>query len=404
MSRFRGLMAGVTALAWISVAGAAEIELGPRPYFLIEQLPAGALKQKLSSCRDMSFRRSLFSIGHRGAALMFPEHTEQSYRAAARMGAGIVECDVTFTRDKQLVCRHAQNDLHATTDILATPLAEKCTSPFHPAEAGRPAGAECRTSDITLAEFKSLNGKMDGVDKQAADVAAYMKGTPEWRTELYAGAAGRLMTHAETIPLFQALGVKFTPELKAPAVAMPFDGFSQQDFAQRLVDEYKQAGVPPGDVWLQSFDLDDLRYWNRAEPAFARQAVYLDGRYADKRFDPNDPASFRPSMADLKRSGVNFIAPPMWMLVTLQGGAVVPSAYAREAKAAGLGIITWTLERSGPLARGGGWYYRSIKPAVRSDAALFQTLHVLAQDVGIKGIFSDWPASVTYYANCFGLD
>ncbi len=34
------------------------------------------------------------------------------------MGAGIVECDVTFTKDHQLVCRHAQNDLHTTTNIL----------------------------------------------------------------------------------------------------------------------------------------------------------------------------------------------------------------------------------------------------------------------------------------------
>jgi glycerophosphoryl diester phosphodiesterase len=25
---------------------------------------------------------------------------------------------------------------------------------------------------------------------------------------------------------------------------------------------------------------------------------------------------------------------------------------------------------------------------------------VLAKDVGILGIFSDWPATVTYYANC----
>ncbi|CAA6814145.1 MAG: Glycerophosphoryl diester phosphodiesterase (EC [uncultured Thiotrichaceae bacterium] len=28
---------------------------------------------------------------------------------------------------------------------------------------------------------------------------------------------------------------------------------------------------------------------------------------------------------------------------------------------------------------------------------------MLAQDVGIKGLFSDWPATVTYYANCKGL-
>ena len=84
---------------------------------------------------------------------MFPEHTKESYEAAARMGAGIVECDVTFTKDKALVCRHAQNDLHTTTNILATPLAAKCTKGFTPHDpvANTPASAECRTSDITLA-------------------------------------------------------------------------------------------------------------------------------------------------------------------------------------------------------------------------------------------------------------
>jgi len=81
------------------------------------------------------------------------------------MGAGILECDVTFTKDKELVCRHAQNDLHTTTNILATPLAAKCTTPFTPAtfdtngEMTAPANAECRASDVTLAEFRTLRGR-----------------------------------------------------------------------------------------------------------------------------------------------------------------------------------------------------------------------------------------------------
>jgi glycerophosphoryl diester phosphodiesterase len=29
---------------------------------------------------------------------------------------------------------------------------------------------------------------------------------------------------------------------------------------------------------------------------------------------------------------------------------------------------------------------------------------VLAKEVEIRGIFSDWPATVTYYANCMGLE
>ena len=59
------------------------------------------------------------------AQLQFPEHTKQSHEAGARMGAGILECDVTFTSDGELVCRHDQCDLHTTTDILVTPLADK---------------------------------------------------------------------------------------------------------------------------------------------------------------------------------------------------------------------------------------------------------------------------------------
>jgi glycerophosphoryl diester phosphodiesterase len=108
------------------------------------------------------------------------------------MGAGIVECDVTFTRDKQLVCRHAQNDLHTTTNILETPLAQKCTKGFTPATFNpdgslqTPASAECRTSDITLAEFKTLKGKMDAFDPTATTVAEFLDGTPNFRTDLYA--------------------------------------------------------------------------------------------------------------------------------------------------------------------------------------------------------------------------
>jgi glycerophosphoryl diester phosphodiesterase len=396
------LAAAVAGLATGAYADA--IELGPRPYFLIGQMTDGPLKSKLQSCADMRFGRKLFSIGHRGAPLMFAEHTVESNVAAARMGAGILECDVTFTKDKALVCRHAQNDLHTTTNILATPLAQKCTKPFAPASGDAPASAECRASDITLAEFRTLKGKMDAFDKKATTAAAYMDGTAKWRTDLYATSAGTLMTHAESIKLFKSLGAKFTPELKAPSVTMPFDGFTQAAYAQKLVDEYKAAGVPAADVWAQSFSLDDVLYWIKNEPEFGKQAVFLDDRNEKGGLDPLKPETFKPSMAGLKKMGVNYVAPPMWMLVTLDGGKVVPSPYAKEAKAAGLDIITWTLERSGPLSAGGGWYYQSVKAATKSDGAMFETLDVLARQVGIKGIFSDWPATVTYYANCMGLD
>ncbi|QBF31437.1 glycerophosphodiester phosphodiesterase family protein [Thalassococcus sp. S3] len=375
---------------------------GPRPAFLIDKLPEGELKSTLMACRGQEMQRSLFSIGHRGAPMQFPEHTVESNVAAAQMGAGILECDVTFTEDHELVCRHAQNDLHTTTNILLTDLADTCVTPFAPASGGTDATAECRTSEVTLEEFRTLTPKMDSSDKTATTAEGYQGGIAGWRTDLYTADA-TLMTHAESIALFKSLGAKFTPELKAPSVEMPHNGFSQEDYAQKLVDEYKEAGIPPEDVWLQSFNLEDVLYWIENEPEFGAQAVYLDDTYNVDGFGHMDPSTYPDTMQSLYDRGVRYIAPPLWMLVTLQDGQIVPSAYANEAQAAGLNIITWTLERSGPLGGGGGWYYQSITDATTHDGVTYELLHVLAQDVGVAGVFSDWPATVTYYANCVGL-
>ena len=386
-----------------SQGAVAPAALGPRPFFLVDDMSPSALKDRLTKCSRGPFHRTRFSIGHRGAPLQFPEHTRESYGAAARMGAGILECDVTFTQDRALVCRHSQCDLHTTTNILETALAAKCSVPFTPADpsTGAPARALCCTSDITLGEFRTLQGKMDGANPAARTVTEYLAGTPGWRTELYA-ARGTLLTHAESIALFQELGVQMTPELKAPDVPMPFEGdYTQQAYAQQLIDEYKAADASPRDVWPQSFSYDDVLYWIENEPAFGEQAVYLDARV-------DEPGGFDAAVAGMSRlvaDGVNVIAPPMWALLTLDGaGRIVPSRYAIAARAAGLDIVTWTLERSGPLRRGGGYYYQSVSDAIGSDGDMLVVLDVLARDVGIIGIFSDWPATVTYYANCFGLD
>ena len=384
-----------------SPATITNIQLGQRPFFLINEMAPSPLKTKLQACSNGPFQKTSFSIGHRGAAMMFPEHTRESYEAAARMGAGIVECDVTFTKDKELVCRHAQNDLHTTTNILVTPLAAKCTKPFTPfnAATNTPATAECRTSDITLAEFKTLRGKMDAFNPRASTAAEYLGGTANWRTDLYSGpTSGTLLTHKESIALFQRLGVKMTPELKSASVPMPFEGFSQADYAQKMIDELKAAKVAPGDVFAQSFNKADVLYWVKNEPAFGKQAVFLD--------DANSVADL-PDLSELKSykaDGIRIVAPPMYALLQAKGGKVVPSDYAKNAKAAGLGIITWTLERSGILADGNnGWYYQTFDGAIQREGDMMQVLDVLAKDVGIMGIFSDWPATVTYYANCMGL-
>ncbi len=382
-------------------------DVGARPARLVNDMDDGPLKQTLSQCRDGAFHRTAFSIGHRGAPLGYPEHTRESYLAAARQGAGILECDVTFTRDRQLVCRHSQCDLQSTTNILMTDLAATCREPFTPAdpETERPAGARCCTSEITLAEFRTLCGRMDVVDPAATSVAAYLAARPE-AGSAGADGCGTLMSHDDSIALFDALGVAMTPELKAPAVDMPFQGdYTREAYARQMIEAYRAAGVAPDRVWPQSFDLADVRFWLEAFPQFGRQAVFLDGRFDGGDMSPDRPETFEPSMEALARSGVRVVAPPLWVLITLdEGGEIVPSAYARAARRAGLDIVTWTLERSGSLDAGGGYYYRSVADAIDNDGDVYRVLDVLARDVGVIGVFSDWPATVTYYANCMGLD
>jgi glycerophosphoryl diester phosphodiesterase len=115
-----------------------------------------------------------------------------------------------------------------------------------------------------------------------------------------------------------------------------------------------------------------------------------------------------PSFSDLvgyKQRGVNIWAPPTFALLALDSqNRIVRSEAAWNARRAGLEIITWTLERSGILADGGnGFYYQTIDAAITREGDLMTVIDVLARQVGVLGIFADWAAPVTFYANCMGL-
>lgn len=40
---------------------------------------------------------------------------------------------------------------------------------------------------------------------------------------------------------------------------------------------------------------------------------------------------------------------------------------------------------------------------IDNDGDTFKVLDVLAKEVGVIGVFSDWPATTTYYASCMGM-
>lgn len=399
-----------------SSPGERTIQLGPRPFYLKDQMAAGALRDRLESCGEGPFRATRFSIGHRGAPLQFPENTRESYVAAARMGAGAIECDATFTADRKLVCRHSQCDLATTTNILETSLAARCSERFHPAtfefqsesdspQLLQPAGARCCTSDLTLEEFRRLEGRMDAANPQATTAAEYVDATPVWRTDLYSNG-GTLMTHRESLELFRELGVAMVPELKAPEVAMPFDGdYSQHAYAKQLLDDFREAGIPPEDVTLQSFDAEDIRFWLGVAPAYGARAIWL------VEPSPEIPPPSEAEFAALFEEGFRTIAPPISTLLRLdENGAFRATAYAKHARAAGLEIVAWTLERSGRIRDGRvegsakDFYLGPLLPGLVDDGDVFRVIDALVHEVGIRALFSDWPATTTYYANCFGLE
>ncbi|EGP90410.1 unnamed protein product [Zymoseptoria tritici ST99CH_3D1] len=391
------------------------VQVGPRPFWLIDNMDEGPLKEKLQSCQENTLKTTQFAISHRGAPLMFPEHSKEGYDAAARMGAGIIECDVSFTSDRELVCRHSNCDLHYTTNVLSKPeLAAKCTKPFVPYNnvTGENASAKCCTSDFTLAEFKSLCAEMEATTLHAMNItsAAPYFGrigtTPDWRTNLYAYECATPVSLKEQIAQVQAYGLNFTAELKTPEVKMPFQGnYTQQIYAQQLIDTFKELNISPDRVWLQSFLADDIFQWIDTEPEFARQAVYLDER-ADKT--PEGYQEAVASLPGLAARGVKIIAPSIYQLITADNctDTIVPSSYAIAAQKAGLEIITWSFERSGPFSiEDGGYYYSSVKNLIATRVLKneFTVLDVIAQQVKATKVFSDWVGTASYYGNCFGL-
>jgi glycerophosphoryl diester phosphodiesterase len=241
---------------------------------------------------------------------------------------------------------------------------------------------------------------MNGFNPNGTMPLAYMDGTSYFRTDLYASGCPTLMTLNSYIDFVDSWGLKYTPELKTPEVKMPFNGYTQEQYAQDLVNAFRAKKIAPSRVWLQSFLPADIFYWICAVPEFGRQAVYLDERV-------DTPAGYlnaTASIPELARRGVKVLAPAFFALTKVVNGQIAPSEYAIAAKKAGMELVGWSFERSGWLQVGGGGdYYQYVTNVTYNEGDMYTVLDVLAQMVGIKAMFSDWPATVTYYANCFGL-
>jgi glycerophosphoryl diester phosphodiesterase len=259
----------------------------------------------------------------------------------------------------------------------------------------------CCTSDFTLEQIKSLCGKMDSSGSiNATTPEEYVYGgTPDWRTDLYQYGCPTIVSHKESIELIKSYGGKFTPELKGASVDMPYEGdFTQEAYAQKMIDEYIELGIDPKDVWPQSFNSSDVIYWIK-NTEFGDQAVMLDEtEYANE-------TQFHDFFDMLEENGVKIIGPYLSQMVEQDDSAELgmkASAYSEAAKEHGFQMIGWSLERSGPGLE--GWYWSSLVNTTRTDGDQLALLYVLTQEIGnVIAVFSDWPATTTFFGNCYEL-
>ena len=150
----------------------------------------------------------------------------------------------------------------------------------------------------------------------------------------------------------------------------------------------------------------DVLYWIKSEPRFGQQAVYLDD--IDPTVNPPLPRLSLAELKQLKRQGVQIIAPPIPALLA------VDDATARSCPRSTRRTSGHRLRHHHVVLRARGpaqgrrdrrvlLHVRPDQPGVKKDSDMYKALDVLAARIGVLGVFSDWPATVTYYASCMGL-
>lgn len=193
---------------------------------------------------------ALISVhGHRGARGEFPENTLPAFEAALQAGVDVLELDVLFTKDKQLVVGHDPVISPAICQMLdGTPLTQKFIV-FHK----------------TLAEVKQLdcgtlvNPKFKESKRIPGTTMPTLDEVFELVKKSSAPAAQKVQFNIET---------KFSddnPEEESP---------SASEFTEALVKSIKNSGLSRDRFIIQSFVWDSLEETKKLEPQIKTSALF----------------------------------------------------------------------------------------------------------------------------------
>jgi glycerophosphoryl diester phosphodiesterase len=294
-------------------------------------------------------------IGHRGASGYRPEHTLESYRLAAQMGADFIEPDLVSTRDGILIARH-ENEIGGTTDA-ADRFPDRKTSKTVDGQSI----TGWFTEDLTLAEIKTLRAK----ERLAT------------RSHEYDGRF-QVPTFDEVIDLAQQLGrelgrpIGVYPETKHPSyfrgIGLPLE--------PKLIASLQAHGwnTREAPVFIQSFEQGNLKALRGETKVRLVQLV-------------SNPALVAGDGLKAIAGYADGIGPEKRLLIPVgpDGALGEPTDLVARAHAAGLLVHVWTVRIDKEFLPAG---YRG-KPE-----AEFEKLRAL----GVDGVFTDFPdvAANTY--------
>jgi glycerophosphoryl diester phosphodiesterase len=287
-------------------------------------------------------------IGHRGASGHRPEHTLESYRLAAEMGADFIEPDLVSTKDGVLIARH-ENDISGTTDV-----ADRFPDRKRTKTVDGQSITGWFTEDFTLAEIKTL---------RARERLAF-------RSHAYDGQF-QIPTFDEIIDLAQQLGkargrpVGIYPETKHPTyfrgIGLPLE--------EKLLASLEKHGWNGREspVFIQSFEQGNLRELRKKTTVRLIQLVSNASMVDDAGL--KDIATYADGIGPEKR----LVVP-----VGVDGSLQSPTNLVERAHRAGLLVHVWTIRIEKEFLPAG--YHGDVKKEFEQFRAL-----------GVDGVFTDFP-------------
>ncbi len=154
---------------------------------------------------------------------------------------------------------------------------------------------------------------------------------------IHTARAGRWW-HTESAALFKEHGVKVdTLELKSAAVEM-LNGFSQVDVRAKAGGWTKRCGLCTFRDYLQSFNLDDVKYRSKHQNSVNKPFILTD-----RKLRASGLCRFRWEHERATDVGKHHRATPVCSADLDENNELVASNYAKLVKDADLEIIAWTL-------------------------------------------------------------